>query len=118
MANSGIVAGGILLLLVGLVASFYYESKTIFGIEYMRTYPYQNAGIALIVAGAILIGFGAIYSSQKTAQQPIGASSPATIHSFAIGNKFCAIRGEKLPQGATHCPKCGAVVPSWNDGLR
>jgi len=112
MANSGIVAGGILLLLVGFVASFYYESKTIFGIEYMRTYPYQNVGIALIVAGAVLIGIGVIYSPQKNAQQPVVPSPPATIYSFAVGHRFCAFCGEKLPQDATHCPKCGTVVPS------
>lgn len=112
MANVEVAIVGGVLLLVGFFASLYYESKTLFDIEYMRTYPYQNVGIALIVAGAVLIGIGAIYSPQKKPQQPIVPSPSATTYSFAVDHRFCAFCGEKLPQGATHCPKCGTVVPS------
>jgi hypothetical protein len=68
--NKGVIFLGIVLLVIGLAASFYYESKTIFGIEYMRTYPYQNVGIALIVAGVILIAGGFLYQPQREPSQP------------------------------------------------
>jgi len=48
-----------------LGASFYYESKSIFGIEYQRTYPYQNIGMVLIVVGGLLLALGVLYSPRK-----------------------------------------------------
>jgi len=68
--HNGLVALGIVLLLIGLVASFYYESKTIFGIEYQRTYPYQGVGLALIVAGVLSIALGVYYSPRKEVPPP------------------------------------------------
>jgi len=64
--NKGILIFGIILLLIGLGASFYYESKSIFGIEYLRTYPYQTIGIALVLVGAAFIGLAIFYSPRKT----------------------------------------------------
>jgi drug/metabolite transporter (DMT)-like permease len=66
--HSGLVALGIIILLIGLGASFYYESKTIFGIEYLRVYPYQNLGIALVLGGIVCIALGAVYSPKRTDQ--------------------------------------------------
>lgn len=63
--NKGILIFGIILLLIGLGASFYYESKSIFGIEYQRTYPYQNIGMVLIVVGGLLLALGVLYSPRK-----------------------------------------------------
>ena len=63
--HNGLSALGIVLLVIGLVASFYYESKSIFGIEYQRIYPYQNIGIALIIVGVLLIIVGVLYSPPK-----------------------------------------------------
>jgi len=57
---------GIILLLIGLVTSLYYESKTIFGVEYMRTYPYQSIGIVLVLVGAVFIALGFLYPPRKT----------------------------------------------------
>ena len=67
--NKNMIFLGVVLLAIGLVAAFYYESKTIFGIEYMRTYPYQNVGIALIVVGVMLIAGGFLYQPQKEPSQ-------------------------------------------------
>ena len=69
--HSGLVALGIIILLIGLGASFYYESKTIFGIEYLRVYPYQNLGLVLVLGGIVCIALGAVYSPRKeTITQP------------------------------------------------
>jgi drug/metabolite transporter (DMT)-like permease len=69
--QEGLVALGIVILLIGLFASFYYESKTIFGIEYQRLYPYQNLGYVLVLGGIICIALGAVYSPRKeTITQP------------------------------------------------
>ncbi|HLE76026.1 MAG TPA: hypothetical protein VI864_08340 [Candidatus Bathyarchaeia archaeon] len=65
--HGDLVALGIILLLIGLGASFYYESKTIFGIEYQRVYPYQNLGIALVLGGIVCIAVGAVHSPRKEA---------------------------------------------------
>jgi len=63
--NNALLALGVILLVIGLGTSFYYESKSIFGYEYQRTYPYQSVGIALVVVGAILVAVGALYSPPK-----------------------------------------------------
>ena len=69
--QGGLVALGIVILLIGLFASFYYESKTVFGIEYQRVYPYQNLGYVLVLGGIICIALGAVYSPRKeTITQP------------------------------------------------
>jgi drug/metabolite transporter (DMT)-like permease len=61
----GLVVLGIIILLIGLGASFYYESKTILGVEYQRVYPYQNLGIVLVIGGIVCIVVGAVYSPRK-----------------------------------------------------
>jgi uncharacterized membrane protein len=63
--NRALLALGIILLMIGLGASFYYESKSAFGFEYQRTYPYQTIGIILVVIGALLATLGALYPSPK-----------------------------------------------------
>ena len=68
--HSGLVALGVILLFIELGASFYYESQTIWGIEYQRTYPYQTVGLALIIAGVLAIASGVYYSPQKEAPPP------------------------------------------------
>lgn len=63
--HNGLVALGVILLLIGLIASIYYESKTIWGIEYQRTYPYKDMGLVLIGVGVISIALGVYYSPRK-----------------------------------------------------
>jgi len=65
--HNGLVALGIVLLLIGLGLSFYYTSiiHPILGIEVQRTYPYQTVGSALIVAGVLSIASGVYYSPQR-----------------------------------------------------
>lgn len=63
--NKVLLALGIVLLVIGLGASFYYETKSVFGIEYQRTYPYQNIGMVLVVIGALLAVVGALYPSPR-----------------------------------------------------
>jgi len=63
--NKGILIFGIILLLIGLGASFYYESKSILGFEYMRTYPYQSIGMVLVLLGGVFVALGFFYSPRK-----------------------------------------------------
>ena len=63
--NNRLLALGIVLLLIGLGASFYYESKFCFCIEYQKTYPYQSIGIAPVVVGGLLVAVGALYTPPK-----------------------------------------------------
>jgi len=67
--NKGLLLFGIILLLIGLVASFYAEVKTayLFGepVEISRTYPYQGIGMVLVLAGIIFVAIGFFYSPKK-----------------------------------------------------
>jgi len=71
--NKGLLLFGIILLLIGLIASFYVERTMIQGlpdywgnpgppIEISRTYPYQGIGIVLVLAGIIFVAIGFFYS--------------------------------------------------------
>jgi len=60
--NKGLVLFGVILLLIGLVASFYPE--TYYG--YVLRYPYQTVGIILLLAGIVFIALGFFYSPRKT----------------------------------------------------
>jgi TRAP-type uncharacterized transport system fused permease subunit len=65
--NKGILLFGIILLIIGVVASFY--SRTEYP-EYGRmTYPYQSIGILLVVAGIIFVALGFLYPSHRTPPQ-------------------------------------------------
>ena len=69
--QGGLVALGVVILLIGLLASFYYESKTIYGIEYQKVYPYQNLGYVLVLGGIICIALGAVYSPKQGVTQGV-----------------------------------------------
>jgi hypothetical protein len=69
--NKGLIIFGIILLVIGLVASFY--SKTEFpsgGYIFRLTYPYQSIGILLDVAGIVFIALGFLYPSHRTLPPP------------------------------------------------
>lgn len=55
---------GVILLLIGLVASFYVETQT-FGTFTVREYPYRDIGLVLTLAGIILASVGFVISRQK-----------------------------------------------------
>jgi len=81
--KNGLVVFGIILLSAGLVASLYPEVKTLdnpYGqsIEISRTYPFQNLGIILVVAGITLSAIGLILSAIGFfyAPQERGTASP------------------------------------------
>jgi len=87
--NKGLLIFGILLLLIGLGASFY--SQAILNsiwvydpnnpldlghreyVEIGRTYPYQSLGMVLVLAGIIFVALGFFYSPRKT--EPIKPST-------------------------------------------
>jgi uncharacterized membrane protein HdeD (DUF308 family) len=60
----GLFLFGIILLVIGLVASFYPNPS--YPIYSASEYPYQSIGILLDVAGIILILLGFLYSPPKT----------------------------------------------------
>jgi hypothetical protein len=73
--NKRVAISGIILLAIGLIASFYHATKTIFPTnpgppQPIQTidegYPYQTIGIMLDFIGIVCIALGFLYSPQKT----------------------------------------------------
>ena len=56
--NAWLVGFGIILLLIGLGASFYKETQYVKGVGWQPLTPYQSVGVILLVAGIILIAVG------------------------------------------------------------
>jgi len=66
----GLLFLGVILLSIGLVASFYAEVKTLpdlygYSVEISRNYPYQNVGIVLILSGITLFTIGLVTSLKQ-----------------------------------------------------
>jgi len=72
--NKGLVIFGIILLAIGLFASFYQVTQLVgqppFLVEYQVVTPYQSVGIVLDVAGIIFLALGLLYLSRKTLPPP------------------------------------------------
>jgi hypothetical protein len=73
--NKRLAISGIILLAMGLVASFYHATRTIYPTnpgppQPIQTidegYPYQTIGIMLDLIGIVCIALGFLYSLQKT----------------------------------------------------
>jgi phosphate/sulfate permease len=68
--NKGFVIVGLVLLVIGLFASFYKVTHTVgqapARITYQIGYPYQIVGIILLLAGIVFIALGFLYPLQKT----------------------------------------------------
>lgn len=62
--NIGLFFFGIILLVIGLVASFY--SHTEYPTSGRVVYPYQSVGLLLDVAGIVFVALGFLYPSYKT----------------------------------------------------
>jgi uncharacterized membrane protein HdeD (DUF308 family) len=62
--NKGLIVFGIVLLIIGLVASFYKDPY------YYKDYPYQTIGIVLVIAGILFVALGFLYSPRKTPPPP------------------------------------------------
>lgn len=62
--NKGLIIFGIILLGIGLVASFYKDPY------FYKVYPYQTFGIILGVAGIIIVVLGFLYPSHRTPPPP------------------------------------------------
>jgi hypothetical protein len=69
--NLGSLIFGAVLLLIGLVASFYESRQYVYGGTYIsHGYPYQTVGIILILVGIVFVGLGLFYESRKTTNLP------------------------------------------------
>jgi vacuolar-type H+-ATPase subunit I/STV1 len=69
--NLGSLIFGAVLLLIGLVASFYESRQYVYGETYIsHGYPYQTVGIILILVGIVFVGLGLFYSPRKTNDLP------------------------------------------------
>lgn len=66
--NIGSLIFGAILLLIGLIASFYEASLYYSDGTYRSSggYPYQTVGIVLILVGIVFVGLGLFYSPRKT----------------------------------------------------
>ena len=60
--NEGLIVFGIILLIIGLFASFYETDY--------YDYPYQTLGIILSIAGIIIVVLGFLYPSRRTPPPP------------------------------------------------
>jgi len=70
-SRKGLLALGIILVLIGLSITFYRESNVIFDIEeYHRTYPYAYIGMILFLAGVLSLILGILYSFGKQKEMP------------------------------------------------
>jgi len=70
--NKASLLSGIILLVIGLVASFYKETYRIgrYSYDTVTVTPYQNAGIALIVSGILFLALGLFYSPRQPSPPP------------------------------------------------
>jgi len=68
--NKGLLLFGIILLVVGLVASFYQEQHYVYHVGYQTVTPYQTVGIILAVAGIAFVALGFFYPMQRTPPPP------------------------------------------------
>jgi hypothetical protein len=68
--NKGLIVFGIILLAVGLVASFYQKTQHVYGVGDQIITPYMNVGIVLIVAAIIFLALGFLYSPRKALPPP------------------------------------------------
>ncbi len=72
--NKGLVILGIILLAIGLFASFYqvtlYVGQPPARVLTQIVTPYQNVGIVLDVAGIIFLALGLLYPPRKTPPPP------------------------------------------------
>jgi hypothetical protein len=66
--NKGLIGFGIILLIIGLVASFYQEQHYVYHVGYQTVTPYQSVGIILAIAGIIFVALGFFYAPRK--QEP------------------------------------------------
>jgi uncharacterized membrane protein YidH (DUF202 family) len=72
--KKGLIIFGIILLAIGLFASFYHVTRHILigdhpdGEE--TIYPLRNVGIVLMIAGIIFLVLGFLYSQRETPQPP------------------------------------------------
>jgi vacuolar-type H+-ATPase subunit I/STV1 len=75
--NLGSLIFGAVLLLIGLVASFYNSGEGIYGGKgYSNFYPYQTIGIILILIGIVFVGLGLFYSPRKINDLPPPPKNP------------------------------------------
>lgn len=68
--NKGLIIFGIILLAIGLFASFYQKTQHVIGVGDETVTPYMNVGIVLIVAGIVFVALGFLYSPRKTSPPP------------------------------------------------
>jgi hypothetical protein len=62
--NKGLIVFGVILLVIGLAASFYKDP------HFYNVYPYQTLGIILSVAGIVITVLGFLIPSHRTTPPP------------------------------------------------
>jgi drug/metabolite transporter (DMT)-like permease len=76
--NKGFVIVGVVLLVIGLFASFYKVTRTVgqapARIAYQIVYPYQIVGIILLLAGIVFMALGFLLSKQVMQKTPSSTS--------------------------------------------
>ena len=68
--NKVMIIFGIILLITGLVASFYNEQHYVQHVGSQTVTPYQSVGIILAVAGIVFVALGLLYPSYRKPPPP------------------------------------------------
>jgi hypothetical protein len=108
LGSFGIILG-ILLILGGLVAYAYTETRWIFEVT-----PYRDMAAPLMIAGIFLLVLG--YTGNQRAREEVKLEHPPTPPSPApssnIQKRFCENCGAELSGTAKYCPSCGQKIQS------
>lgn len=99
-----VIAIGVLVLIVGVVAYAYPQTETVLGYTYTAGYPYRDLGTALIVLGIIALIVGAAMGKEGLA-----IPSPPRVPGTASPNssRYCASCGQMLRPSDVFCSRCG-----------
>jgi hypothetical protein len=125
--RGSVVAIGIVVLIVGVVAYSYTEYENFLGYSVKVGQPYQAVGSALIVLGFAGIILGVALKGEKQSEldewrrrgheREVAALSRTTATSQAISTTNCTKCGQMLRPTDQFCPKCGAQRDSTAQGV-
>ena len=109
---------GIILLAIGLFASFYQETHYFLHIGYETVTPYQSIGIVLDIAGIVFIALGFLIPSPRASQTtfPQPNASKTKEESSAIPPPPPPEQPRSTADFVKKCINCGREIPSaWEE---
>jgi uncharacterized paraquat-inducible protein A len=106
LGSFGIILG-VLLILGGLIAYSYTETRWIFEVA-----PYRDMAAPLMIAGIFLLVLG--YTGNQRAREELRLENlpkpPSPIPPSSTQKRFCESCGTELSSTAKYCPRCGQQI--------